>query len=1471
MADATMPDLSHLTEDERQIIEQVLQRQRAEESQEMQLRRKYEKQLEEIEKQIEERKEVARKLVGTMDDAICQICQKTKFADGIGHKCYYCQLRSCARCGGRLNIKTDQTKSGTLPPKPSTGQSIQQKTIWSCSLCQQRQQILAKTGKWFHHADNSNKTTQSTNESPSAEPDQSTSSTALTVPQKNLVEPRQVKATPVDQNSTSQKIPELQPQAIFEPTAKNNIAHADSSSSPDVLANSKSLKRQSTIEDRCDATKTDEDRLNQRSISKMSTSSEGSPSLYPQTETSLIQSKLAVKEGSVTVSEPAESYGKSNHQQQSNRLTIQNVVNRDQKVSHSEDDAIVQQSQLKTKTTERVACKSSEQVAKKSYGNADNLTHRESLTEQKGELSKSERSSSSNWQLAYTDTHAEDSSKYGNTSAIKNTKQISLAGIKQSNVYPSSSKSTELRKSESVRSASGTSHGHRIQKHRIQQQTDRQTVDDQATEWHEHKSISIRRALSEIGDYNLSTTSDQFFNQDPISDCLSRAARDSIQTTKRQGSLSSSDEDFPSTSECQSYEDLESESYSERGRQTKTKQRHHMFLLPEASNQQFPLKWQSSPDGTFIYRKVTLHRTAGTSLGLKVTGGRSTSSGRLGAFITKVKRGSVADTVGHLVPGDEVFQWNGSLLANASFDEVCEVINQSKFCNRIELVIARTIMQTPFMDEDNYAASKEVPKHFFEQRQLPYRSQTFGTFPSQALNLQAASGTLLPDNQTPIVMITAPLVDMLQLNSNQQQQNRTISGYSTARISGQIFGQINVSLLYVPDITQLIVTVIEAVDLPPRSDGSARNPYVKMFLLPDRSEKSRRQSKTMAETCNPMWRQSLVYKEVTFTDLNRKAIEITVWDYDQYASNDFLGEVLIDLSKANLDNTPFWYTLIDMDEEASLKKKLRHVRPTSASYSKGLPARYDHSHRDLRLSAHSNATLPTITSRNVRQKYHDETWATACSSGYRSDSGVAFGSQEPRHRLSLSHHKPYDNAEATHWEEADPSTSHISGYYSDYTSHRRSRSGRRYAKNVQSVFPLELRPNSPTEESGNETSSPSHVISGSLRRLPHPPPSLTDGCDHKIEHKYSSKKSSSDQVEDRANIVTGDYLSDGSETSISMPSTRSERLIGSQMIVKNITRERSLDEEHMPRSSPPVNNNSSSHHYSTHVKQDSAEAGGYYETTTESNYKTCNATVEQIPTTDKRKKSLMTRLIPGRVTAAQLVQEQKRVVFRRSDEVGVPVNLSPQTSLDITKQSSRESTDSNESSLVPVAHEPGSIGEFVDGLGPGQVVGRQAVASPCLGEIQISLYERRSNLEVRIIRARHLNRKPGSKFYPSPYVKVYLCDEKSVVAKAKTGLAARTPEPRFDQLLIFTEAYHNRLLQVILVGDYGRIERKSVIGLAMIRLSNLDLTKPIEAFASTFFLQSSVFIFLIITMQIVLSNNQKSHASTFVCLRYTPL
>ena len=60
----------------------------------------------------------------------------------------------------------------------------------------------------------------------------------------------------------------------------------------------------------------------------------------------------------------------------------------------------------------------------------------------------------------------------------------------------------------------------------------------------------------------------------------------------------------------------------------------------------------------------------------------------------------------------------------------------------------------------------------------------------------------------------------------------------------------------------------------------------------------------------------------------------------------------------------------------------------------------------------------------------------------------------------------------------------------------------------------------------------------------------------------------------------------------------------------------------------------------------------------------------------------------------------------------------------------------------------GQLSEFIEGLGPGQLVGRQVLASPALGEIQLSLCDRRGHLEVEVIRARGLQCKPGSKVLP---------------------------------------------------------------------------------------------------------------------------
>ncbi|VDK20046.1 unnamed protein product, partial [Anisakis simplex] len=60
--------------------------------------------------------------------------------------------------------------------------------------------------------------------------------------------------------------------------------------------------------------------------------------------------------------------------------------------------------------------------------------------------------------------------------------------------------------------------------------------------------------------------------------------------------------------------------------------------------------------------------------------------------------------------------------------------------------------------------------------------------------------------------------------------------------------------------------------------------------------------------------------------LMERVLEVTVWDYDKIEANAFLGETLIDFSVAQLDDEPFFYTLVDMDEENPLRARLRHRR-----------------------------------------------------------------------------------------------------------------------------------------------------------------------------------------------------------------------------------------------------------------------------------------------------------------------------------------------------------------------------------------------------------------------------------------------------------------------------------------------------------------------------------------------------------------
>lgn len=115
-----------------------------------------------------------------------------------------------------------------------------------------------------------------------------------------------------------------------------------------------------------------------------------------------------------------------------------------------------------------------------------------------------------------------------------------------------------------------------------------------------------------------------------------------------------------------------------------------------------PITWKPSSDGTRLIGHMILKKSLGDEpitgssaalLGLKVVGGRITGSGTVGAVIEKVKKGSIADTVGKLRPGDEVLEWNGRSLQGLTFEETYDIMAESRQEPQVELIVCRHLRQ----------------------------------------------------------------------------------------------------------------------------------------------------------------------------------------------------------------------------------------------------------------------------------------------------------------------------------------------------------------------------------------------------------------------------------------------------------------------------------------------------------------------------------------------------------------------------------------------------------------------------------------------------------------------------------------------------------------------------------------------------------------------------------------------------------
>ncbi|XP_069322249.1 regulating synaptic membrane exocytosis protein 2 isoform X34 [Eulemur rufifrons] len=748
----------------------------------------------------------------------------------------------------------------------------------------------------------------------------------------------------------------------------------------------------------------------------------------------------------------------------------------------------------------------------------------------------------------------------------------------------------------------------------------------------------------------------------------------------RQVSLSSSEEELASTPEYTSCDDveIESESVSEKGDMDYNWLDHTSWHSSEASPMSLhPVTWQPSKDGDRLIGRILLNkrlkdgsvpRDSGAMLGLKVVGGKMTESGRLCAFITKVKKGSLADTVGHLRPGDEVLEWNGRLLQGATFEEVYNIILESKPEPQVELVVSRPIGDIPRIPDSTHAQLESSSSSFESQKM-----------------------------DRPSISVTSPM-----------------SPGMLRDVPQFLSGQLSIKLWFDKVGHQLIVTILGAKDLPSREDGRPRNPYVKIYFLPDRSDKNKRRTKTVKKTLEPKWNQTFIYSPVHRREFRERMLEITLWDQARVREeeSEFLGEILIELETALLDDEPHWYKLQTHDV--------------------------------------SSLPLPHPSPYMPRRQLHGES---------------------PTRRLQRS--KRISDSEVSDYDCDDGI-----GVVSDY---------RHNGRDLQS----------------STLSVPEQVMSSN-----HCSPS---GSPHRVDVIGRTRSwSPSVPPPQSRNVEQG------------LRGTRTAT--GHYNTISRMDRHRVMDDHYSPDRDS---------HFLTLPRSRYSQTSGHHHRDGRSHPRTGSVQTSPSSTPVAGRRGRQLPQLPPKGTLERKAGGKKlRSTVQRSTETGLAVEMRNW----MTRQASRESTDgsmnsySSEGNLIFPGVRLASdsqFSDFLDGLGPAQLVGRQTLATPAMGDIQVGMMDKKGQLEVEIIRARGLVVKPGSKTLPAPYVKVYLLDNGVCIAKKKTKVARKTLEPLYQQLLSFEESPQGKVLQIIVWGDYGRMDHKSFMGVAQILLDELELSNMV--------------------------------------------
>ncbi|XP_030032121.1 synaptotagmin 1 isoform X3 [Manduca sexta] len=138
--------------------------------------------------------------------------------------------------------------------------------------------------------------------------------------------------------------------------------------------------------------------------------------------------------------------------------------------------------------------------------------------------------------------------------------------------------------------------------------------------------------------------------------------------------------------------------------------------------------------------------------------------------------------------------------------------------------------------------------------------------------------------------------DMEELTENAEEPDD-----GDSKKEEQKLGKLQYKLEYDFNSNSLSVTVIQAEDLPALDMGGTSDPYVKVYLLPDKKKKF--ETKVHRKTLSPVFNETFVFKNVPYADAMNKTLVFAIFDFDRFSKHDQIGEVKVPLCQVDLAQT----------------------------------------------------------------------------------------------------------------------------------------------------------------------------------------------------------------------------------------------------------------------------------------------------------------------------------------------------------------------------------------------------------------------------------------------------------------------------------------------------------------------------------------------------------------------------------------